>query len=95
MTITISAHENFGNQLDRWLSHDDRADPVGAELARLDFVHACKILWNDTGVIPQALWHDVRDAIDNWKDADDWEASGHKYSVAARHIVPRLQKLTT
>ncbi|MFC3169426.1 hypothetical protein [Paracoccus fontiphilus] len=90
MTVVISARENFADKLTWW--HDYDGNDVGAEHARLNLIQACKALWNDTGKIPDLLWHEVRVAIGNWKDADDWEAGGHKYSVAVRHIAPRLEK---
>lgn len=85
----ISARENFHDKLTWW--HQINEDEEGAERARLDLIQACIGVWNTTTEIPEPFWYEVRDAIGNWKDADEWEAKGRSYSVAARHIRSRLQ----
>ncbi|MDF3905653.1 hypothetical protein [Paracoccus sp. AS002] len=85
----ISARENFHDKLTWW--HQINDDDEGAERARLDLIQAGGGVWNDTGRIPEPFRHEVRDAIGNWKDADEWEAKGRTYAVAVRQIVARLK----
>lgn len=90
MNKAIIATENFQQRLTWWIQIADGQE--GDESARLNLVQACRAVWNNTDQIPEPYWHEVRDAIGNWKDANEWEKSGHKYSVAARHITARLKK---
>ena len=89
MQKAISARENFHVKLTWW--HQINDDEEGAERARLDLIQAWGGVWNYTGRIPEPLWHEVRDAIGNWKNADDWQTKGRTYSVAARLILARLK----
>lgn len=86
---TLTACENFHDKLTWW--HQIGDDEEGANHARLNLIQACGALWNNKASIPEPFRHEIRDAIGNWKDADDWEAKGRSYSVAARLISARLK----
>ena len=90
---TSTARENFHNRLERWIhfSSEDEAEP----LARLDLTQACGAIHNDKGKVPALYHHDIRDAIGNCIDADQWEQNGRTYAGAAQRILASLKAMTT
>lgn len=89
----ITARDNFHNQLERWVQINN--SDAGASLARLDLIQACGAVWNDKGKMPELYRHDVRDAISNCADADQWEKKGRTYAGAAQRISPILKAMGT
>ena len=72
-----------------WYHHIGDGQP-GSESAVRDLIQLCGAVWDNTKKIPPAMWHDVREVIGSWREADDWEAVGHTFSGAARRIRPVL-----
>lgn len=75
----------FSAALERYVQFPDDPEDV-QKLHRL-----CGRLWNDAAGMPMDDRHNVRDAIENWVAADDWESKGFTYSGAARRIRPNLK----
>lgn len=80
----MNVREAFSEALERYVLFPNNLN-AAQELHRF-----CRILWNDAATMPIGDRNDVRDAIGNWVEADQWEAKGRTYSGAARRIRPVL-----
>ena len=84
LDIGSLARERFNGALASYIESSD------SHLTTWKLYHACGYAWNVTAELPHRYWHNVRDAIENAIEADQWERRGHTYSGAARRIRPTL-----